>query len=276
MFMTDSSSSSSSGMDLTTEEENKDPLGLPEELRTITDAFALVGDDQKRHKQLLFMANQLPAMDPSGFLPENKVPGCLSTVFIDGTATWNEDKENYIIDFVGESDGLLTKGLVALLVRGLSGSTAAEIQAVDPEFITEAQIGQSLTPGRNNGFLNMLAVMKKKAALLDQQARSGITNDGGAATGGEESDRPMYNAILEALKVLKPTRIELTDNSAQHAGHEGAKGFDGESHFALDIVAEAFDGLSLVNRHQLIYVLLGDIMPKIHALQIRAKTPEER
>jgi hypothetical protein len=94
-----------------------DSLNLPTELRKITDAFANVGDDSLRHKQLLHMANLLPIIPKDKMIPENKVPGCLSTVFIDGTATWSDGKEDYVIDFVGESDGLLTKGLVALLVR---------------------------------------------------------------------------------------------------------------------------------------------------------------
>jgi sulfur transfer protein SufE len=47
----------------------------------------------------------------------NKVPGCLSTVYVDGTATYSNETQDYVVDFVGESDGLLTKGLVALLVR---------------------------------------------------------------------------------------------------------------------------------------------------------------
>ena len=75
----------------------------------------------------------------------------------------------------------------------------------------------------------------------------------------------------------KPTSISLIDNSSQHAGHAGSKGWaeSGESHFALRIVAEAFDGLSLVKRHQLIYMLLGDTMEKIHALEIKAMSPDE-
>ena len=90
---------------------------LPPELAKITAAFKSVGDDSLRHKQLLYMANQLPRIAPELMIPENKVPGCLSTVYIDGSATWNEEKGDYLIDYVGESDGLLTKGLVALLVR---------------------------------------------------------------------------------------------------------------------------------------------------------------
>eukprot|EP00545_Synedropsis_sp_CCMP1620_P000867 CAMPEP_0119019060 /NCGR_PEP_ID=MMETSP1176-20130426/20876_1 /TAXON_ID=265551 /ORGANISM="Synedropsis recta cf, Strain CCMP1620" /LENGTH=307 /DNA_ID=CAMNT_0006973185 /DNA_START=32 /DNA_END=955 /DNA_ORIENTATION=- len=264
-----------------TESTTQDALHLPAELRKITDAFANVPEDSVRHKQLLYMANQMPLLSPDQMIPENKVPGCLSTVFVDGTAAWSEEKQDYVIQFSGESDGLLTKGLVALLVRGLSGNTAEEIIAVDPQFIQEAQIGQSLTPGRNNGFLNMLAAMKNKAVEISNAAKASGTGD--AATEEEEEvggldltgDFPMYNGMLTALQVLKPVTLDLVDNSDQHAGHEGSKGFNGESHFDLYIVADAFDGLNLVKRHQLIYMLLRDIMPKIHALQISAKTPAE-
>ena len=85
---------------------------------------------------------------------------------------------------------------------------------------------------------------------------------------------PKYNAIINALQALKPSSLTLIDNSHQHAGHAG-NDMDGESHFELQIVAEAFEGLNLVKRHQLIYMILGEIMPQIHALQIQSLTPEE-
>ena len=165
----------------------------------------------------------------------------------------------------------------SLYHSGLSGSTSAEIQNVDPQFIQAAEIGPTLTPGRNNGFLNMLASMKKKAAQLDQEKSGGSSDAPLVTPTGTDmlGDRPMYNSIIAALQLLKPTKLVLVDNSDQHAGHAGNKGFNGESHFELEIVADAFDGLNLVKRHQLIYMMLGDIMPMIHALQIRAKTPSE-
>ena len=150
-----------------------------------------------------------------------------------------------------------------------------------------AKIEQSLTPGRNNGFLNMLSSMKQKALRLEQKAREGsatITADGpkggssdeasGATTTNDPSLGAKGNAILAALQVLKPTSLTLIDNSHQHAGHAG-NDMDGESHFDLQIVAQAFDGLNLVKRHRLIYMMLGDLMPQIHALQISALTPSE-
>ncbi len=227
-------------------------------------------------------------------IPQNKVPGCLSTVYVDCTSSKNQNGD-LVLNYVGTSDGLLTKGLVALLIRGLSGCTPEQIQKVDPEFISVAGITQSLTPGRNNGFLNMLAVMKNKAleasgSSSDSSSDSDSDNVSSDGTADDESSseeggiitsfepiqgKPMYNNMMESLLKLKPTKLSLIDNSDQHEGHAGSKGFNGESHFNLEIVSEAFAGMALVKRHQLIYLVLGETMSKIHALQISAKSPEE-
>ena len=85
--------------------------------------------------------------------------------------------------------------------------------------------------------------------------------------------------ITEQIKkllneALKPEQIEIIDNSADHAGHSGAQ--SGGGHYYVTIVADAFEGKSLVQRHQLIYKALGDMMKQqIHALGINALTPTE-
>ena len=255
----------------------------------MTSAFSNIPDEKTRHKQLLYMASKLPDVDDTVRVPENKVPGCLSTVHVDCVLEKNDDNQS-VVRYFGDSDGLLTKGLLALLIRGLSGCTPEEIQRVDPQFVKAAKISQTLTPGRNNGFLNMLAVMKKKALEVggegvvaaeegEQSAECEESSVDEIVTSFDEIEgKPMYNAIMSTLiTVLKPVSIQLIDNSSQHAGHAGSKGWEesGESHFALEVVAEAFEGLSLVKRHQLIYMLLGETMQKIHALEIKAKSPSE-
>ncbi len=73
---------------------------------------------------------------------------------------------------------------------------------------------------------------------------------------------------------LKPELIEIVDDSAAHAGHAGAK--KGGGHYNVTIVADIFNDKSLVQRHQLIYQALGDLMKnEIHALGINALTPSE-
>ena len=75
-------------------------------------------------------------------------------------------------------------------------------------------------------------------------------------------------------EALKPQLLEIIDNSAAHAGHAGAK--SGGGHYHVTIVSEAFEDKSLVQRHQLIYKALGDLMKQqIHALGINALSPTE-
>lgn len=83
-------------------------------------------------------------------------------------------------------------------------------------------------------------------------------------------------AIRERLEAtLAPETVAITDESHLHAGHPGAA--SGGGHFAVDIVADSFRGHSQLERHRMVYNALGDLMPdEIHALSIRAKTPEER
>jgi BolA protein len=79
-------------------------------------------------------------------------------------------------------------------------------------------------------------------------------------------------ALTEAFT---PELLEIIDNSAAHAGHAGAR--SGGGHYHVTIVADAFDGKSLVQRHQQVYKALGDLMKQeIHALGINALSPSEQ
>lgn len=80
--------------------------------------------------------------------------------------------------------------------------------------------------------------------------------------------------IRQKLAVLDPERIEIMDESARHAGHEGAK--SGGGHYFLTIVSREFFGKSTLIRHRLVYTVLKEMMHKdIHALSVKAYTPEE-
>jgi BolA protein len=83
----------------------------------------------------------------------------------------------------------------------------------------------------------------------------------------------LLERIEQRLAVLEPDSIELSDDSAKHAGHEGAKG---GGHFELVIVSPQFEGKSSQARHRLIYAALGDMMQReIHAIAIKAYTADE-
>ena len=80
--------------------------------------------------------------------------------------------------------------------------------------------------------------------------------------------------IREKLSTLAPESLSIEDESAQHAGHEGAKG--GGGHYRLVVVSARFAGQPLQARHRMVYQALGPLMHRdIHALAISAYAPDE-
>ncbi|KAK4343956.1 hypothetical protein RND71_037050 [Anisodus tanguticus] len=282
---------------------------LPPKLQEIVKLFQAVEQPKAKYEQLLFYGKNLKPLDTQYKTNENKVQGCVSQVWV--RAYFDKDKN---VIFEADSDSVLTKGLAALLVQGLSGRPVEEIVRVSPDFAVLLGLQQSLTPSRNNGFLNMLKLMQKKALQLYVEAEkkgdnlghqselsnvsseesrdslsddvngignveSGTTsevsvNDVSVGVGGLRSRGMRIKEKLE--KELRPVELEVEDISYQHAGHAGVRGSDGETHFNLKVVSEEFEGKSLVKRHRMIYNLLQDELQNgLHALSIVAKTPSE-
>ena len=99
-------------------------------------------------------------------------------------------------------------------------------------------------------------------------------------SGATEADIPRLNpqrvARIRALlgEALQLQWLEVADDSHKHAGHAGARG--GQGHFSVDIVSTAFTGKLPLARHRMVYAALGNMMQDdIHALAIRARTPDE-
>lgn len=116
-------------------------------------------DPKRRYEYLLWLAKRLPAISEDLKTSENKVPGCVSQVFV--IAALMDGK----VTFQADSDAQLTKGLVALLVEGLNGLTPQEISQLTPDFIKDTGLDVSLTPSRANGFYNIFQAMQRKALL---------------------------------------------------------------------------------------------------------------
>lgn len=248
-------------------------LNLPPILSKYVKSFAAVTDPKIRYQQLLFLAKELPPMDKSLQTEENRVHGCTSVVFVKVTL---DDSGN--VQLQGDSDSQLTKGLLALLVNGLAGVPPSVVANVDPQFVKVSGLATSLTPSRNNGFASMLAKIKKDVTLLASGSATDSPQESSTVDQqNEDSGKPVYSAILKKLGVLKPTTLNVIDNSAAHAGHAGAIGYNGESHFAISVVTDAFEGLSVVQRHRVVYTLLNEELSNgwIHALQIDARAPSE-
>ena len=130
---------------------------LPPKLAKIVERFQRRSDPKQKYKQLLWYAQKLPAMSETDKTEANKVKGCVSQVFI--TANLKDGK----VQFQGDSDAQLVKGLVAFLIEGLNDLPPATISEVEPNFIEDTGLKVSLTPSRANGFFNIFQMMKQKA-----------------------------------------------------------------------------------------------------------------
>ncbi|KAK9268890.1 hypothetical protein L1049_000655 [Liquidambar formosana] len=150
---------------------------LPPKLQEIIKLFQAVPDSKAKYEQLLFYGKSLIPLDTQFKTTENKVQGCVSQVWV--RAYLDSDKN---VVFEADSDSVLTKGLAALLVQGLSGRPVEEVLRVSPDFVMLLGLQQSLTPSRNNGFLNMLKLMQKKALQVYIEAEKGGDFSGEASS----------------------------------------------------------------------------------------------
>ena len=123
----------------------------------LVDEFAMFQDWQDRYEHLIDMAKGLQTIDPSRKLDDNLVRGCQSRVWLHG------EKVDGKVRFTADSDALITKGIVALLVRVYSGHTPQEILGASSEFIDRIGLRQHLSPNRANGRSAMIDQMKHYA-----------------------------------------------------------------------------------------------------------------
>ena len=131
-----------------------------EALDRMVERLGGTADPKRRYEYVLWLAKKLEPMPPEEQTEEIKVKGCVSQVFVRGSL------DGDVMRWQGDSDALITKGLLALLIQGLSGLTPAQVQAVDPAFIAATGLQTSLTPSRANGFLNILRAMQEQARQL--------------------------------------------------------------------------------------------------------------
>ena len=103
-------------------------------------------------------------LDEDLYLETTKVKGCISEVYVLGILL------NGKIQWKGYSDELITKGLLAFLIKGLNDLTPFEVLSIDEKFIEMAGLSKSLTPSRANGFLNIFLKMKAQAKNLSIQS----------------------------------------------------------------------------------------------------------
>ncbi|AII42858.1 cysteine desufuration protein SufE [Synechococcus sp. KORDI-100] len=134
-----------------------------EALDRMVERLGGTADPKRRYEYVLWLAKKLDPLPQDQQTDDIKVRGCVSQVFVRG------DLSNGVMHWKGDSDALITKGLLALLIQGLNGLTPREVQAIDPAFIAATGLQASLTPSRANGFLNILKTMQNQARTLEAE-----------------------------------------------------------------------------------------------------------
>ncbi len=114
-------------------------------------------DPKRKYEYILWLGKKLKAPESNILIPENKVNGCVSEVFVKANMQGGK------LYWEGYSDALITKGLLAFLIYGLNELTPKEVVMINKKFIEETGLKASLTPSRSNGFLNILLKMQSQA-----------------------------------------------------------------------------------------------------------------
>ena len=139
-------------------------MTLEQAQQEIVNEFFMLGDWQDRYEHLIELGKELPLIAPEHKTEENLVRGCQSRVWLNADVSTSLDMTGQkVIHFTADSDAMITKGLVALLVRVLNDRTPAEILNTPLTFIDQIGLREHLSPNRSNGLAAMLDQMKRVA-----------------------------------------------------------------------------------------------------------------
>lgn len=133
------------------------------DLQTIIDDFEFLDDWEDRYRYVIELGRALPPYPEQARTADNKVNGCVSQVWLNTTI--NDDGGERVLNFEGDSDAHIVRGLVAIMIAAMSGQPASTIQTMDIEALM-GQLGldEHLSPQRSNGLRSMVERMKRDAA----------------------------------------------------------------------------------------------------------------
>jgi cysteine desulfuration protein SufE len=127
----------------------------------IIEEFSLFEDWMDKYNLLIDLGKELPVIDPKYKIKDFLIEGCQSKVWL------HPDFNGKLISFTADSDAIITRGIVALLIKAWSNRTPEEILTSDLYFIDKIGLRQNLSPTRSNGLLSMVRQMKLYAMALN-------------------------------------------------------------------------------------------------------------
>mgnify|MGYP000435221916 FL=1 len=139
-------------------------MTIQETQAEIVDEFSMFDDWMERYEYIIELGKSLPVISEQFKTEENSIKGCQSKVWVH--AKQEEDK----LFFTADSDAILTKGIIAILIRAFSNQSASAILEANTDFIDEIGLKEHLSPTRANGLVSM--VKKIKMYALAYQAKN--------------------------------------------------------------------------------------------------------
>lgn len=132
-------------------------MTIEDKQQEIIDEFAIYDDWMEKYEYIIDLGKDLPLIDPSKKTDNRLIEGCQSRVWLD-----SEFKDGKLF-FSADSDAIITKGIIGLLIRVMNEETPEEIAKTDLHFIKDIGLQEHLSPTRANGLASMVKKMKMEA-----------------------------------------------------------------------------------------------------------------
>jgi cysteine desulfuration protein SufE len=136
-------------------------MNIKEIQAEIIDEFSMFDDWMQRYEYIIDLGKKLPLIKEEFKTDDNIIKGCQSKVWLKG----EENQENIV--FTADSDAILTKGIIAILIRVFSNQKSSDILNADMDFIDEIGLKEHLSPTRANGLVSMIKNIKMYALAFD-------------------------------------------------------------------------------------------------------------
>ncbi len=132
----------------------------------IVSEFSMFDDWMQRYEYMIELGKSLPKIEEQYKTDEHLIKGCQSRVWV------HADLEDGNVVFTADSDAIITKGIIAILIRAFSNQKPADILAAKTEFIDEIGLKEHLSPTRANGLVSMIKQLKMYALAYETQMES--------------------------------------------------------------------------------------------------------
>ena len=141
-------------------------MTIEDRQQDIISQFSDIDDWMDRYAYIIDLGNELPPLPEELKTPDRLIEGCQSRVWLDARL------ENGKVDFRADSDAIIVKGIISMLVEVLSGHTPQEILDADLHFIKDIGLSEHLSPTRSNGLVAMVKQMRAYAAAFKAKTQS--------------------------------------------------------------------------------------------------------